>query len=136
MILIVCTDDNGGILFNHRRQSQDVKLRERILNITSGCTLLMNEYSREMFGDYPQIRTDSYFLENALDDDYCFVEDVDIRPYEDKVSRIILYKWNRKYPSDLKFGISLSDNWKIVRTEDFQGYSHDRITEVIYERVS
>lgn len=136
MILIVCTDDNGGMLFNHRRQSQDIKLRERILNITSGCTLLMNEYSREMFGDYPQIRTDSYFLDNALDDDYCFVEDVDIRPYEDKVSRIILYKWNRKYPSNLKFGISLSDGWEIVRTVDFQGNSHDRITEVIYERVS
>ena len=136
MILIVCTDDNGGMLFNHRRQSQDIKLRERILNITSGCTLLRNEYSREMFGDYPQIRTDSYFLDNALDDDYCFVEDVDIRPYEDKVSRIILYKWNRKYPSNLKFGISLSDGWEIVRTVDFQGNSHDRITEVIYERVN
>ena len=135
MILIVCIDQNGGMAFNSRRQAQDIKLRERILTLTSNGTLLINNYSREMFGDHSHIKADEHFLDNALDGDYCFAEDVDVTPYEDKISKIILYKWNRAYPSDLKFGISLSDGWKLVKTEDFQGNSHEKITEEIYERV-
>ena len=34
MILIVAVDDRNGMTFNHRRQSQDKRLRERILSIT------------------------------------------------------------------------------------------------------
>ena len=135
MILIVCIDKNGGIAFNSRRQSHDIKLQERILTLTSNSMLLMNNYSKEIFGDHSQIRADEHFLDKARDADYCFVEDIDVTPYEDKISKIILYKWNRAYPSDLKFGISLSDGWKLVKTEDFQGNSHEKITEEIYERV-
>ena len=135
MILIVCVDKNGGMAFNSRRQSRDIKLRERILTLTNDSTLLINNYSKEMFGDHSHIRVDKHFLDNAIDGDYCFAEDIDATPYEDKISKIILYKWNRAYPSDLKFGISLSDGWKLVKTEDFQGNSHEKITEEIYERV-
>ena len=134
MILIVCIDKNGGMAFNNRRQSQDLKLRERILTITKNSTLLMNSYSMDLFGEHSQIRADEHFLDNAIEDDYCFAEDIDITPYENKITKIILYKWNRAYPSDLKFGISLSDGWKLVKTEDFQGNSHENITEEIYER--
>ena len=135
MILIVCMDKNGGMAFNNRRQSQDIKLRERILTITKGSTLLMNNYAKEMFGEHSRIKADEHFLDNAIEDDYCFAENIDITPYEDKINKIILYKWNRAYPSDLKFGISLSGSWELVKTEDFQGNSHENITEEIYERV-
>ena len=30
MIVIACLDDNGGMMFNHRRQSQDRMLRAHI----------------------------------------------------------------------------------------------------------
>ena len=36
MTLIVCVDDNMGMLFNHRRQSKDVVVRERILKQAEG----------------------------------------------------------------------------------------------------
>ena len=39
MKVIVCVDDKGGVMFNHRRQSQDRVLRERILGMTAGQTL-------------------------------------------------------------------------------------------------
>ena len=136
MIVIVCMDKTGGVAFNDRRQSQDLRLRERILNITNGKSLLMNSYSKKMFGDHPQIKVDEKFLENTLDDDYCFVENVDVVPYKDRIKKIILYKWNRTYPNDFKFGISLSSGWKLVQSEDFQGNSHEKITEVIYEKVN
>ena len=34
MILIVCVDDHNGMMFNHRRQSQDRILRGDILELT------------------------------------------------------------------------------------------------------
>lgn len=95
----------------------------------------MNNYSRELFGNLSHIKADEHFLDNALYGDYCFVEDIDATPYEDKVSKIILYKWNRVYPNDMKFGISISDRWKLVGSDNFQGNSHEKITEEIYERV-
>lgn len=33
MRVIVCVDDNGGMLFNHRRQSRDRVLCERVLQM-------------------------------------------------------------------------------------------------------
>lgn len=39
MIIIACTDDNQGMLFNHRRQSQDRVQRQRMLQRTGGAKL-------------------------------------------------------------------------------------------------
>lgn len=41
MILIVCVDDHNGMMFNHRRQSQDRILRGDILELTEGKILWM-----------------------------------------------------------------------------------------------
>lgn len=87
-----------------------------------------------MFGDYPQICVDENFLENAADGEYCFAEDIDVAPYEERTERIILYKWNRRYPADLVFGVNLNNGWRLIAAEDFQGNSHEKITEEIYER--
>ena len=45
MIAAVCIDDRGGMLFNHRRQSQDRLLREDLLAEAAGRPLWMNSYS-------------------------------------------------------------------------------------------
>lgn len=134
MKIIVCIDINGGMAFNQRRQSQDKKLRERILNIINGNKLMMNDYSYKQFGDVPQIIVDNKFLENSTHDDFCFVEDIDVAPYVSKIDKIILYHWNRSYPSDLKFTISLDKGWKLISKEDFKGSSHENISEEVYER--
>ena len=51
MILIVCVDDHNGMMFNHRRQSQDRVLRADILELTDGKKLWMNAYSRKQFAE-------------------------------------------------------------------------------------
>lgn len=52
MILIVAVDDRNGMTFNHRRQSQDKRLRERILSMTKNGKLWMNAYSHKQFVDF------------------------------------------------------------------------------------
>ena len=69
MILIVCVDDHNGMMFNHRRQSQDRVLRADILELTDGKKLWMNAYSRKQFAesDAEKILVDETFLDAAGD---------------------------------------------------------------------
>lgn len=133
MIIIACIDDNSGMTFNHRRQSQDRLLREHILNMIGKKHLWMNAYTKKQFAGITATRiiVDEDFLEKAVSGDYCFVEDIDISPYIQKIKKIILFKWNRLYPADTYFSLDLSE-WILEETEDFIGYSHDKITKEIY----
>lgn len=135
MIIIVCVDDNNGMLFNNRRQSQDRKLRERILNLTKGSKLYMNSYSYMQFlkdTNINSIIVDEDFLTKASNTDYCFIENTSLASYKDKIDKAIIYKWNRSYPSDVELDISINDTWKLIEKNDFKGFSHDKITEEIY----
>ncbi len=134
MIILVCLDDKDGMMFGSRRQSKDGVLRDRILNDCMGKNLYMNEYSYKMFsentGNFAVSRED--FLEVAGADDYCFVEDCDVRPYGEKIERIVVYRWNRLYPSTMKF-VFPDGEWRRVSVEEIAGSSHD-ITAEVYER--
>ena len=65
--------------------------------------------------------------------DYCFAELDDVRPYENQVQKVIVFRWNRHYPSDVRFGIDLS-TWRLAAAEEFPGSSHEKITMEVYER--
>ena len=132
MNIIICVDDNMGMMFNNRRQSQDRALRERILEITKGKNLYMNGYSASQFNEGSNVIVDDNFLDKAQQGDFCFVENSDIRDYNSKIEKLIIYKWNRNYPSDFKFQLTL-DNFSLESTFEFQGYSHKVITEEIWK---
>lgn len=137
MIIISCLDDANGMMFNNRRQSKDQTLRDHILKEIGENNLWMNEYTKKQFTDEenPAIIVDNQFLEKAPTGDFCFVENVDILPYAEKIEKVILFKWNRSYPGDFFFPIDLlSNNFTMTTTEDFAGYSHEQITKEVYER--
>ena len=135
MILIVCVDDNNGMMFNKRRQSQDRLVREQIINETKGARLWMNHYSYKQFIETvaDHIVVDDDLLNKASENDYCFIENISTHQYESKINKIILYKWNRKYPADMHFDITLNEAiWKLDYIEDFKGHSHKKITKEVY----
>lgn len=138
MILIAVVDDGGGLMFNRRRQSRDRALRDRILTLSGGAKLWMNAYAYQQFrdaADGAEIVVDEDFLSKAPDGDFCFMEDASANAYLARTERVILFRWNRAYPSDVRFDADLSaPPWKLVRTDEFPGFSHEKITEEIYER--
>lgn len=137
MIIITCVDEAMGMMFNHRRQSQDRVVRARILQTARGRSLWMSPYSAKQFSedDATQVHVDDHFLLNAGDDDYCFIEDCDINLHLPSVKKIILYRWNRRYPADQTFPVDFSmGGWTLAHTEDFAGFSHEKITEELYTR--
>ena len=135
MNAIVCIDDVGGMMFNHRRQSQDSALRAHIAELTSGYPLWMNAYSARQFGDMlpENAVVDEDFLARAGTDDFCFVENADLEPVLDRIAELIVYRWNRDYPRDTILPADLGD-WILVSSENFAGSSHDEITQEVYTR--
>lgn len=136
MKLIAVLDNAGGMLFNQRRQSQDRILREHILTKFQPEKLWMNAFTFDQFSecDAPCICVSESCLEEASEGDYIFIENLPASDYLDKIEQIILYKWNRDYPADFYFDLSL-ENWKLSTIEEFPGYSHELITEEIYDRI-
>ena len=55
MIVIVCVDDNNGMMFNKRRQSQDRVLRQRMLELAGEKKLPVMIHSREAAADTMEI---------------------------------------------------------------------------------
>ncbi len=138
MKIILCIDDKNGMMFNKRRQSQDRLLREQMLQITSPASLWMSEYSAKQFsdilGDEPRIQVSNDFLSMIPAEAYCFIEDAAL-PAPETVDTLILYRWNRHYPSDRKFDWDLAAlGFTLQGTSDFPGSSHEVITEEIYIR--
>ena len=135
MTLVICVDDDYGMLFNHRRQSLDARLRERLIGLAKGRPLRMNRYSAGQFGEQAEIIfVTEDFLQQAQDGDICFVEDADCTEYLTKCDRLILYAWNRKYPADCRFPAGRLSDFRLVSTAHFAGSSHETITERIYEK--
>ena len=135
MIVMVCVDDNNGMMFHERRQSQDRVLRQHMLKLAGEKKLWMNAYSRGQFSkeDESCIAVAENGFANIRPGEYCFLEQEDPAQYQEQIETLILFRWNRSYPADLHFGMDLSD-WKLIKTEEFAGYSHEKITQEYYVR--
>ena len=125
MILITCINNSNGIMFNKRRVSKDALLIERLKGITKENKIYVSEYSKPLFDGFDNLVLS---IENLTNNDFYFLEDED---YTGNIDKIIIYKWNRDYPADKYFDIDLS-SYELISTQDFQGSSHDLITEEIY----
>lgn len=132
MIVILCLDDKKGMMFNNRRQSKDKFVIQDILKLVDGKKLFISSYSESLFqGLESKLIIDDNFLNNADEEDYCFVENNNLKDFSEKIEKIIVYKWNRIYPSDLKLEITIQD-WNLIGRFEFVGNSHDKITREVY----
>lgn len=137
MIVMMCVDDNGGTMFNGRRQSRDRVLQEELLARTQGRRLWMNASSAALFApeEEERIAVAEDFLDRALPGEFCFAEGAALAPSEERIEELILFKWNRVYPADRFFDLPLEEHgWRMTGTREFPGSSHERITEEVYRR--
>ena len=127
--VIACVDDRNGMLFNHRRQSRDQAVTEKIQEICQGKILWMNEYSFSLYGNLEgvTVRCDKDFLIQADTGEFALTETEDPVLYSDKTEELILFCWNRTYPAQLFMTLDLS-GWKQVEELEFEGNSHKKIT--------
>jgi len=133
MKLIFCLDDKNGMMFNGRRQSQDKLLRSRVLSIVGNNKLVMSPYSAKQFTEGESIITSDDPQRIAESEDFYFVED---RPFSiENADEIIIYRWNRHYPADVKFDHNVKAlGFSLYYTYEFEGSSHEKITEERYKK--
>ncbi len=134
MTVFLCVDDNMGMMFNNRRVSRDSEVVKKIIEMSGTGVVYMNEYSKKLFEDgfLNKIKVLDDFLEQADITDNCFVETCDISEYKEKIDKIVLFKWNRVYPSDKKLHFDFSF-FELKDTFEFEGTSHDKITCEVWE---
>ena len=130
MKIIICLDDNGGMLFNNRRQSRDGVLIERIIQGLDGEKLNIFEFSKGLFSQY----ADKINVVTEVDNEgIYFIENLDLTGFADRIDEITVYKWNRIYPADFYCNTDFT-GFTVKSTGDFAGSSHEKITETVYGR--
>lgn len=138
MVLAVCVDNNGGMTFGNRRQSRDIAVCRDLIELCKGNILYIGTYSEKIFaeveGEFNNINVVTSLLGvDCGDDDCVFVEKEQPSLFADKISKIVLYKWNRDYPYDMEFDIDMT-GWNLMSMTEFSGKSHDKITREVYVR--
>ena len=54
---------------------------------------------------------------------------------QDRIEEVIVYKWNRRYPTDTYFDLDLAAlGFRLASSEEFAGYSHEKITKETYRK--
>ncbi len=130
MTYICCVDDYASLSFNKRRNSSDRFVIEDIINTVGEAPLRVDAYTAKLFRDkqVPSLIVDDDCLENAKDGEFVFVERQNPSAYLKAGDQLILYHWNRHYPSDNRLNLTGWNTLEIT-TGEFAGYSHEKITK-------
>lgn len=134
MTLIICLDNRNGISFNNRRQSRDSVVIKRIVALSRCSKLHIAEYSKSLF-QFPCscINVCDKPIQETSENEFCFIEDEICENDIEKVSKIIIFRWDKVYPQDKSFKCDLK-KWTLVHSETFIGSSHEVITEEVYTK--
>ena len=130
MIAILCLDNNNGMMFNDRSQSQDRGLREYIAEMTKGEKVYMNAYTENLYEEIKNPIVSEDFLQKAGKGEPCIVENLPLSPVKDQIEEIVIFSWNKVYPFDQVLDVDLEE-WKLVEEEQIEGSTHE-ITKQIY----
>lgn len=136
MTVFVCIDDRGGMLFNKRRQSRDSKVIEDVVRTVGDGVLYISDFSELLFSESDaSVISVPNPLDSASEEGFVFVENFNLAEYLDKIDRLIIYKWNRKYPYDFQLDVDPSAaGFKMKSKREFVGTSHDNITREDYAK--
>ena len=127
MKLIVCLDDRDGMSFGGRRQSSDREVCKHILQLTDGSTLYMQAYSAKLFPEGSVCVCADVFAE-AEENAWVFWETGELPAKILPVERVVIYRWNRRYPATQTFPKELLNGLHLTETIEFSGNSHEKIT--------
>ncbi len=136
MRIIICLDDNNGMLFNNRRQSRDRVLLDDIFHDLKGERLCVFPFSQKLFAD----KEDKIKLVESLDEALryeekptVFVENISVNEAVEKSSELIVYRWNRVYPADFYCDVDFK-KFNLQEEREFSGSSHEKITKAVYKK--
>lgn len=130
MTVYVCLDDRDGMLFNKRRQSRDSALLEDI-RASLPSVLTVDPFSEKLIAEagIPFVPAGEVLPADA----HFFLENRPAAPVVAQADTLVIYRWNRHYPADVRFDADLT-GFTLRSTSEFPGTSHKTITKEVYTR--
>ena len=125
MTLILWSGKNGEMMFNHRRCSRDRAVIEDILSMYAPTNLCVSAYSASLFDGACVIYDLAEAKEKVL-----FLEDLPLLPALEQAQKIIVYRFDRTYPADVR--LEIPQSFSLTESLNFPGFSHDKITREVY----
>jgi len=134
MTVFVCVDERGGMTFMNRRVSSDRIITADIEKTVGDGMLYISDFSEHLFEESNiSVMSVPEPLLSAAEGDFAFIENFSLVPFAEKINKLIIYNFNRRYPFDFSLDINpLSDGFRLSEKYDFKGNSHDKITKEIY----
>lgn len=130
LTVYLCLDDRNGLLFNGRRLSRDAHLLADMAAMVPDV-LTIDPFSEKLIAaaGIPYALTGEEIPENA----HFFLENRDPEILLPLAKTLVIYRWNRHYPSDVRWEGSPADHgFSLSETTDFPGKSHETITKEVY----
>ena len=130
MTIYLCLDDRNGMLFNKRRQSRDAAVLEDI-RASVPDVLTIDPFSEKLIQEagIPYVLAGQELPEDA----HFFLEARPASHVLPLASVVVIYRWNRHYPADVRFDGDLT-GFSLQSTTQFPGKSHETITREVYIR--
>lgn len=136
MNVMVCVSDGGGMLFSNRRVSRDAAVISDVEKTVGGGVLFVTDYSAMLFEgtSLGTVRVENP-LAVACRGEYVFLEAKGLSDFKEEIESLIIYRWNRKYPFDIRLDFSPEkEGMKLSETIDIVGKSHEKITRELWVR--
>ncbi|MSS19275.1 hypothetical protein [Pseudoramibacter porci] len=140
MILVMFLDPKNGMAFNHRRQTRDSAVIDRLRQLFPGKCFWGTLKTEALFDGQEGVtfRADTDFLKKAGKGEIAVAEFASSEALLDvdaSIERLIIYRWDKVYPADLICTYPLAPKgWNLTAQQVFAGTSHDTITEEVYTR--
>ena len=111
-----------------RRSLQRDGLIEELLPETHPASSRQDEASFPEQAVASSVRDDPSFLqEAAAAGGWAYVENVSLTGYYHLIDEILLYRFDKRYPADRLFAVSLLQSFTLAEQEIIPGSSHDEI---------
>ena len=127
MTLILWAGKNGEMMFNRRRCSQDREVIADILAQFPLSDICVSAYSAPLF-EGAQVISQLTEAKNGV----LFLEDLPLSPALTLAKKLIVYRFDRVYPANVR--LQIPQSFTLTESREFAGYSHDKITREVYER--
>ena len=142
MTLVFTVDERMGLAFGKRRQSRDRELTRDLVAFAGERRIVASEYSRLLFEEAGIDIEASHIslcenpISEASGDDVVFLELACPKGATALADEIVLYLWNRHYPSTSVLDIrTIERDFILQGSFDFAGRSHEKLTRVVYKRL-
>lgn len=137
MKVILCIDDQGGVRFAGHRLTQDRLQRQDVIKRYRSAGFCMKKETASLYGleESEKIHYVHDWNEARSYEGWWICEDVAFLRWIDQLEELVLYRWNRRYPSDERFQMSMVlPLWRCVDQYRLEGSSHAEISVEHYVR--